>query len=380
MGTRIGRLFGIEIRVNLGWIIVLGLIGYLALMELQLAEPALDPVLGWVLGGLVALAFFVSSTAHDLAHALMARRRGMAVPSLAISFFGGATPLDPVPTKPADDLAIAVSGPLTSIGIGAVLAAVAAGLDAIGGPVLTLAAETLFVIVVLNFILGFVNLIPAYPLDGGRIIRALGWRRGGSIDAGWRAAARAGRLVGFAVVVLGVVMIASGPIANGAMTMLAGWFLVLSARSIGDRSRVNRLIGGLHVQDAMETSPVSIGPTLTVDTFADQLLDAESEMTAVPVVSDGNFVGILGARQVGRLQRRLWATTRVEDVMAKPPRLPILSALDSLDTAVERLYRTGLDGVPVMDGSTLVGILTRRSVGKLVHERGLATGEVRPPA
>jgi Zn-dependent protease/CBS domain-containing protein len=380
MGTRIGRIFGIEVRINLGWIIILALIGYLALAELQLAEPALDPVVGVALGTVVAIAFFLSSAAHDLAHALMARRRGMAVPTIAISFFGGATLLDPVPTRASDDLAIAVSGPFASIGIGAVLAAVAFALDSIGGPVLQIVAETLAVITALNFILGFVNLIPAYPLDGGRIIRALGWRRGGSIDAGWRAAARAGRLVGFAIVALGVVMVASGPITNGAMTMLAGWFLVLSARSIGDRVRVNRLIGGLHVSDAMEVAPISVGPNLTVDTFAEQLLNPESEMTAVPVVSDGNVVGILGARQLKRLQRRRWPTTRVEDVMAKPPRLPMLSAVDSLDEAMERLYRTGLDGVPVVDGRSLVGILTRRSVGKVVHERGLATGESKPAA
>jgi CBS domain-containing protein len=229
------------------------------------------------------------------------------------------------------------------------------------------------VIAVLNLILGIVNLVPAYPLDGGRIVRALGWWRGGSIDSGWLAASRAGRVSGFITIGIGLVLMIDGPFTNGAMTALSGWFLVLSARSIGERLRVDRLIGGFHVSDAMESDPVSVGPNLTVDTFAGQLLEEGSDMSAVPVVSEGDVVGVLGIREVKKLQRRLWPTTRVEEIMAKPPRFSILAVGDSLGAAVERLYRAGLDGLPVVDGGTLVGILTRRSVGRLVHERTLLT-------
>jgi CBS domain-containing protein len=164
------------------------------------------------------------------------------------------------------------------------------------------------------------------------------------------------------------------------MIALTGWFLFLSARTISDRLKVDSLIGGLHVEDAMETSTLSVGPTLTVDTLASQLLDGESTMTAVPVVSEGDVVGLLGVRDIQRLQRRRWATTRVEEVMAKPPRLIMLSARDSLVTAIERLQRAGLDGLPVVDGTSLVGILTRRSIGQLLHERGLINREGRTVA
>ncbi|HLX35363.1 MAG TPA: site-2 protease family protein [Candidatus Limnocylindrales bacterium] len=380
MRRRVGSLFGIEIRLQGAWIVILALIAYLALTELGFADPPIDTGPLWLLSALVAVLFLASSIVHDVAHAVVARRRGMEVSSVSITFFGGANPLDPTPPRPIDDVYIALAGPAASLVLGAAFGAIAAGCDAIGGPVFEPLAETLAVVTALNLIVGLANIIPAYPLDGGRVARALGWWRGGTLDAGWRSAALIGRAVGIITIAIGVVMLASGPILNGGMTILAGWFLTLSSRSINERLRVNRLIGGLHVQDAMETSPVSVGPHLTVDTFAEQLLDEGSEMTAVPVVSDGDVVGILGARQLRRLQRRLWPTTRVEDVMAKPPRLPMLSALDSLDAAVERLYRTGLDGIPVVDGRTLVGILTRRSVGKLVHERGLDIGQGRTPA
>ena len=379
-GIPIARIFGIELRVHLGWILILGLIGYVAVAGLQVVQPGIDPAIGWLAGAVVALGFFLSSAAHDLGHAVVARRRGLPVTTVAVSFFGGATPLDPVAPTADDDLAIAVAGPAVSIVIAIVLAVVTAALNAVGGPLFLTLASTVGVLMGLNVLLGVVNLLPAYPLDGGRIVRAFAWRRGGSIAAGWRASARSGRLAGSFAIGIGAVIALGGYVTNGAMIAISGWFLVLSARSISERLRVDRLIGGLHVEDAMETSPVSVGPTLTVDTLASQLLDGESTMTAVPVVSEGDVVGMLGIREVQRLQQRLWSTTRVEDVMAKPPRLTMLSARDSLVTAVERLQRAGLDGLPVVDGRSLVGILTRRSVGQLLHERGILTREGRTVA
>jgi Zn-dependent protease len=376
-GIPVARILGIEIRVQLGWVIVLALIGYIAVVQLQAAEPTLDPTLAAVLGGIVAIGFFLSSLVHDLAHALVGRRRGLAVPALTVSFFGGSTPLDPVASKPADELAIGLAGPLASIGLGAALLVLALAAGAGSATGIVTVAAMLEVVSVLNFILGFVNLLPAYPLDGGRIVRAIGWRRGGTLNAGWRAAGRSGRLTGYAGIGLGTAVIIGGELTSGAMIALSGWFLALSARSIAERLRVDALIGGLRVEDAMELGSMSIGPGLTVDTFAGQLLDGESTMTAVPVVSDDTVVGVLGVREVRRLRRDRWATTRVEEVMAKPPRLGILSARDNLAAAVERLQRAGLDGLPVVDGGSLVGMLTRRSVGKLLHDRGLLTGKGR---
>jgi Zn-dependent protease len=379
-GIPIARIFGIELRAHLGWVLVLALIGYVAVSGLNIVQPGLDPAVSWLAGGIVAIGFFLSSAAHDLGHAIVARRRGLEVTAVAVSFFGGATPLDPTAPKADDDLAIAVAGPVVSIVFAIVLAIVTAALNALGGPAFLTLAATVGVLMGLNVLLGFVNLLPAYPLDGGRIVRDFAWRRRGTIEAGWRASARSGRLTGFGAIGIGVVVALSDYVTNGAMIAISGWFLVLSARSITERMRVDKLIGGLHVEDAMETSAVSVGPTLTVDTLASQLLDGESTMTAVPVVSEGDVVGMLGVREVQRLQQRLWATTRVEDVMAKPPKLTMLSARDSLVTAVERLQRAGLDGLPVVDGRSLVGILTRRSVGQLLHERGLLTREGRTVA
>jgi Zn-dependent protease/CBS domain-containing protein len=367
-GVPIARILGIEIRVQLAWVIVLALIGVLAVNELDAIVPGIDPLLMWGLGVVVALGFFASSVAHDLAHALVARSKGVAVPSIVVSFFGGATPLDPSSPNPGDDLVIAASGPLASLGIGGACGVVAVAIGSIG-PEFGIASTMLGVLLVLNLLLGGVNLLPAYPLDGGRIVRDYAWRRGRSEQAGLRTAAQTGRLTGFLSIGLGVAVLLSGGTTNGAMICLSGWFLILSARSIRDRVRVDELIGGMTVAEAMEPSPVTVQPGLTVDTFAAQLIDGESPMTAVPVADGDEVVGLLGVKEVRRLRPGTWATTRVEDVMAKPPRLVLLAPTEDLPESVAKLTRSGLDGLPVVDDGRIVGVLTRTSLGKIVAAR-----------
>lgn len=368
MGIPIARIFGIEIRVQLGWVVVLALIAVVAVGQLTELNPEIEELAAWVLGAVVALGFFISSVSHDLAHALVARRRGIDVRSIAVSFFGGATPLDPTSPDPGDDVAIAASGPLVSIGIGVVLFALTLGATALGDG-FSAVAGVLAVLVFLNLLLGLVNLVPAYPLDGGRIVRDLAWRRSGSERSGWRAAAMTGRLTGMMVIGVGVAYLVVEPDATGAMIALTGWFLVLSANSVRDRVKLDDLVGDHRVLDAMEPTPATVSPNLTVDTFAAQLLDGESPMTAVPVVQGDVVLGILGVGQIRRIRRSNWPNTRVEDVMATPPKMSFLAPADTLKQALERLHRSGLDGLPVLEDGRLIGMLTRRGVGRFVHDR-----------
>lgn len=368
IGVPVARILGIEIRVQLGWVLVLALIGVIAVEQVAALDPALDDRLTWLLGGLVAAGFFLSSMLHDLAHAIVARRRGLDVKAIAISFFGGSTPLDPTAPDARDDLVIAISGPLTSLGVAAVLLAATFALvsptGSIGAP-----AGVLAVLVFLNLVLGLVNLIPAYPLDGGRIVRALAWARTGSERAGWRASSLSGRISGLATILVGALVFALDQVATGVMIALTGWFLILTANAVKDRIRLDELVGGFVVADAMEPDPITVHPSLTIDTFATQLLDGESPMTAVPVVAGDEVVGLLGAGQVRRVRRDRWTATRVEEVMATPPKLTILRPDVDLKGALEQLQRAGLDGLPVVDEDRLVGVLTRHSIGRLVQAR-----------
>lgn len=377
LGIPIMRLFGIEIRVQLGWVVVLALVAVIAVGQLNQIDPTLDEAMAWLLGGIVAFGFFVSSVSHDLAHALVARRRGIDVHSIGVSFFGGATPLDPSSPDPRDDAAIAASGPIASLAICALFLALTAIAVAVGGT-FNAAAGVLATLVFLNLVLGLVNLVPAYPLDGGRIVRDIAWRRSGSERSGWRAAWRSGRFTGLFVIGIGVVFLLAQGDLTGAMIALTGWFFVLSSNSVRDRIRLDDLVGPYVVRDAMEEVTASVSPNLTVDTFAGQLLDGEAPMTAVPVVEGGSVVGILGVAQIRRIRRAGWPTTRVEDVMVRPPKLSFLSPTEPLRLALERIYKAGLDGLPVLQDGELLGLLTKRGIGRFIHER--SDGRKDPPA
>jgi len=185
-GFRIGRILGFDLRVNFAWVFVLGIIGYLAIISSELVSPPFATDVTWVIGVATAIGFFVTSVIHDLAHAIVARRRGLPVTSVLITAFGGTSVVEPQAASAKADLAIAAAGPLASLMIGLVLGLVTRVLDGVatpGSPVA--AAEAVTALVTgLSFIVGLVNLVPAYPLDGGRIIRAIGWWRTGSLERG----------------------------------------------------------------------------------------------------------------------------------------------------------------------------------------------------
>jgi Zn-dependent protease/predicted transcriptional regulator len=346
---------------------VLALVAFIAVGQLNAVDPTLEDAVAWLLGGIVAIGFFISSVSHDLAHALVARRRGIDVRSIGVSFFGGATPLDPSSPDPGDDAAIAASGPLVSLGIGALFFGLLVVVVFVGKE-FNAAAGVLSVLVFLNLVLGLVNLVPAYPLDGGRIVRDLAWRRSGSERSGWRAAWRTGRMTGLIVIGVGVVFLVSQGDMTGAFIALTGWFFVLSSNSVRDRIKLDDLVGGRVVRDAMDEVQVTVQPNLTVDTFAAQLLDGETPLSAVPVMDGGAIVGLLGVTQVRRIRRPDWAKTRVADVMVKPPKLTFLAPTDPLRVGLERIYKAGIDGLPVTEDGNLLGVLTKRGISLFVHD------------
>ena len=369
IGVPIARILGIEIRVQFGWVLVVALVAALAVIQVGTAVPTLPGPVQWILGGAVGIAFFISAMLHDLGHALMARRRGVVVESILVSFFGGTTPADATAPAAGDDLAIAASGPIVSVVLGIALAVIALGFDALGSEIGVALGQIVIVLAVLNVLIGLVNLIPAYPLDGGRIVRALAWRRSGTIKGGWSAAASTGRLSGLVALSIGGGLFLTGEITNGGMVALSGWFLILSSRAIRERQKVDILIGDLLVSDAMERNPTTVQPGLTVDTLAGQLLDGETPTTSIPVMEGTSVVGMLGVREVRRLRRGTWGVTRVGDAMVKPPRMVALAPGAGLVEAVERLHQSGLDGLPVVLDGALQGVLTRRSVGQVVRDR-----------
>jgi len=373
-GIPVGRVLGFEIRVHLSWVLILALVAVVTVGQLELAAPDAEPVLRWAVGALIAAAFFASVLAHELGHGLVARSRGLATGPITLFFFGGSTAFDHDTDRPADEAAVAVAGPLVSIVIGVVLAVSALVIGGAGDELLHATAAAALTLGVLNLLLGGVNLVPGFPLDGGRILRAVIWARTGDRERGTRIAATTGRVIGWLLVGAGLAVVLGGDPTNGILLGLSGWFLGNASRAVVRQQAVEQLLRTVTIEEAMERDVPTVASQLTLDTFADQLFGGpdgggDGGPSVVPVVRNDAVVGVIGPAQLRTVGRSSWTTTRAEQLMIDAADVPVLSPTDSVWSGLDRLRRSGLDGLPVADSSGVLGMLTRRAVVRTIQAR-----------
>ncbi len=360
----IARIAGIEVRIHISWIPILALVTVGTGLQLDAVALGWPPVAAWLAGGIMAALFLASIVLHELAHGVVARRRGLPVGPITIVFVGGVTSLDAEATRPADEAIIALAGPIVSLLVGAALLGIAVAVDDISSPFVVGMA----LIGAVNLLLGVFNLVPGLPLDGGRLLRAILWWLTGDASRAGRMTAGIGRAIGWLSVGAGLIVSLIADAITGVLLVVSGWVLIQGSRVMESRAALEALVAGLHVSEVMERDVPAIGPNLTVDAFAAQILD-DHETTSVPVVSGSALVGLIGVSQLRRVARRKWADLRAVDVMVTRLSLPALAEGDDLWAGLELLRRTGLDGIPVMAGPAFMGILTRRAVVAAIQAR-----------
>jgi Zn-dependent protease/CBS domain-containing protein len=370
-GIPVARILGIELRISVAWVVLIALIAFIGAQQASLTDPTLNPAVQLVIGIAVALLFLATVIAHELAHALVGRRRGVPANTIVLGFIGGLAPLSIQAPTARDELAIAVAGPLVSFVLGALLSVAGVLLGTLV-PSSTPIAGGIVVVGVLNLILGVLSVVPAMPLDGGRVVRAFAWSRHGDRDRAYRTTSRVGRMVGWTILGAGVALILADQVTEGLIGIALGWLLNTGARTGDRRLALEQLLRGSRVQDAMRVDVPFVGPNLTIDTFANRFEGADA-VAAMPVVDDDKVVGVLGRRRLVRLGRRRFGGTRVEDVMAAPPQAPVLAPSDALWDAVEAMNEAGLDGLAVADEGALAGLVTRESLADTI--RGLAAAQ-----
>jgi Zn-dependent protease/predicted transcriptional regulator len=372
-GIPVARILGFEIRLHVSWLFIVAIVTVTVAGRITQFQPDMVPALTWAIGLLGSLGFLVTVVAHELAHAVVARRDGATGSVIVVHFVGSPAPIDVVASSPRAEAAIAVAGPLTSLVIGGILVGLAFASLSIGswaGPI----ADVFIIVGALDLLLAGVSVVPAFPLDGARLVRAAAWARTGNQRSGTRIAGVVGKYAGRVAMIAGLAIILTGETLDGIMVGLVGWFLMASARSVDRWLILDELIQGMSVGEAMEKDLATISPQLTLDTFAPGILDG-TVTPALPVLHDDVLVGIVGLAQVRAVAQRNWPSTRTEDVMVGKPEMPTASPNDRLTDALERLRQSHLDGLPVLDGDTLRGVLTRRSIAALLHARAEARGQ-----
>jgi Zn-dependent protease len=361
----IGSVAGIRIGLHPTWLIIAALVTYsLAVGDLPDRFPGWPMLAYLAVGALVAVLFFASVLAHELSHALVARRFGIEVRDITLFIFGGAATLEGDAKTPREEALIALAGPLCSVVLGAALVG---GSLVIGQPHV---GEILGWLGIINFSLALFNLIPAFPMDGGRVLRAVLWRFRGDQFEATRGAAMVGRLFGYGLIVFGVWWAFSGSF-NGLWLAFIGWFISNAAGATVTQMSVQRSMTGVRVRDVMEAMPASVSPNETVaDLVNERMVRGESRSFLVRH-DDGGLAGIVTLSDVRRVARDDWPTARVTDIMTRHNELAMVRPDDELSTALELLQEREVNQLPVVeeDGRTVIGLLTRAGILRLVDTR-----------
>ena len=364
------RAFGYEIRVHLSWALVLAVIAVTVAGQVEDLFPGTTPVATWVVAVVLAGSVLLSVVIHELGHAVVGRRVGIPPEPVVVYFFGAAASPAVLAGRPRDEIAVALGGPAVSLLVAAFLLPLAIPASVLGSGFVEIAGGLALVVGSLNLVLGLVNLLPAFPLDGGRIVRGLAWARSGDPSAALRVAAVSGRVLGLGLAGTGVLVILLADSLNGVMVALCGWFLVATASSLRRQAQFETLLGGLRVGEVMDREVQGVPPGLTLDTFASRVLDGTVSPT-LPVMRGVELLGIVGAAQLRRVRRDRWTTLRASDVMAAGSALPAVGSETPVRSVLDALRRTGLDGLPVVDGGVVTGVVTRRGIAEALRSRSV---------
>jgi Zn-dependent protease/CBS domain-containing protein len=352
---RVGRVAGIEVRVDSSWAVIVLLITYSMYLRASVLYPELSGGGAVVLGLLATVLFFGSVLVHELAHALVSQARGIRVQDITLFLFGGATRARVESRGPGDEFLIAVVGPLTSGLLGG-LFGIVAGLGR-GGLLSRPLAGTFGYLAWVNLVLAAFNLVPGFPLDGGRLLRSAIWKATGSLRRATRVASLAGQTVGWLLVAAGVAWLLAGDLAGGIWFAFIGWFLVQAARSSYQELQLRDLLRGVEAEDVMAANLLRIPPELSLQEAVDDYF-MRYDHGAFPVDEQGRTVGLLTLRGVRRVPREQWPTRRVRDHMVPLGDQVVVAPHARMDGVLGKLEDGEAGRVLVVQDGEVVGIIT----------------------
>ena len=362
---RLFTIYGIEVGVHYSWLIVFGLVTW-SLSTLQLPlEPALRglPRLElWILGAVTSLLLFASVLVHELAHSFVAKARGLQPSSITLFIFGGVSNLAGDAKSATTEFLIAVVGPLTSFILAAIAFAVATVADE---PRISVVASYLFSI---NLLLAVFNLIPGFPLDGGRVLRAILWGSTGSQRRATNWAAFGGKLVAYGMFGVGILMVLQGNLVGGIWLAAIAWFLHNAASSSVEQMAFETRLSKVKAGDVVQPDDVTVAPGTSVAELVDMYL-LPGNRRAVPVTDNGRLVGIVTVSDIQRVPHEDRPKVAVAQVMGGRDGMVSVRADQPVQDAVEILAERDLDQVPVLDGGRVIGLLTRGDVMRQLQLR-----------
>jgi Zn-dependent protease/CBS domain-containing protein len=380
---RLFRVAGIDIGIHYTWIFIFLLISWsLAAGVFPAQHPGQSTAIYWAMGVVTALLLFVSVLLHELAHSLVAKSRGMQVSSITLFILGGVSNLEEEPEKPGIEFSMAIVGPLTSLVLGIICWLITMGLTGgyvsptqlLNGSVFTSPVEAVIgYLAWINVLLAAFNLLPGFPLDGGRVLRSILWGSTGSLIKATTIAARTGQVFGWALIGFGVFELLSGNFIGGLWIAFIGWFLNSSADASRKEITLRERLAHIKVKDLISLEPRTIPPETTVAELVSHIF-SQQHGRAIPVCRDDRLRGIVTVSDVKKIPQERWPTTTVEQIMTTSP-LYTVTPEDNLNTVMKLIYQHDINQVIVNRDGQCAGLLGRAEIIhhiQFTHEMGMS--------
>jgi Zn-dependent protease len=362
-GIPMGRLFGIAIDLDYSWFLIVALTAWiLAMSYYPAAFPGWSHGEYWVMGTVTAVLLFVCVLIHEFAHSLVAQHFGISVSRITLFLFGGVSHIAGEPPGAAVEFWISVAGPVASLALAAFCWLLKP---------LLVASQFLFALAGylawLNLALAVFNLIPGFPLDGGRVFRAVVWRVTGNYHRATVTAGLTGRFIGFLLIFFGVWQALAGNLSGGLWIALIGWFLESAAGTHLHQETLRKQLGGHKVLDAMRRDFPQVPGNITLQELVERSFLPFNAHYAI-VTAPAGPAGMVTLAAIREVPRPAWPTTMAAQVMIPFEKLITTQPNAVLWSALEKMGRDGVNQLPVVEGSGIVGILTREDI---VHYLGL---------
>jgi Zn-dependent protease/predicted transcriptional regulator len=368
-GFRLGSVLGFEIRIDYSWFIIFFLILWtFGFAVFPAMYPGEEPATYIGMAGVGTLLFFASLLAHELSHSVVARRKGVPVSGITLFVFGGMAHTSMEFEEPGDEFQIAGIGPVSSLVIAGLFYLLAMIAQAAGAGVAIVGVASYLAII--NVFLAIFNLLPGFPLDGGRLFRAAVWKYTGDLRRATRYATTGGKIVGYLLIGLGLLNFFAGAIIGGLWLVFIGWFMRSAAEASYVQMILRRSLEQVRVRDAMTPDPYTVPGSITVQEFVDEHL-FRGRHHGYPVVDEGRAVGIVTLERIKRVPKEEWDRRTVAEAMAAAEDGVVVTPEEPMDRVLDRLNASETGRLLVSEGDQVVGILTRSDIARWLERMRL---------
>ena len=373
MSLNIGRVIGIPVKIHYTlWLVLLLIAWSLADGYMPAHYPGLGTATYWAIGIISAIVLFVSVFLHELSHSYIARRNGLPIARITLFFFGGVSEMGEEPKDAAFEVRMAAAGPLSSFLIAGVLGGLWY-LTSLSGPAtpanpLTPAIATLYYAALLNGVLGAFNLIPAFPLDGGRVLRGSLWKSSKNLLSATANATRVSEAISLIMMSVGLFFVVFGDFIDGLWIIFLGWFIRSGAETSLRQTRLTESLAGVRVGDIMTKDLLSVSPDASVQQLVTDYFLVHPH-GGYPVISNGKLLGVVTMSSVRSIPREKRKAERVSQAMVPFERTVTVNPATSAVDALQLMAKNGVGRLIVIDGDKIAGMLTRGDLMKAMRTR-----------